>query len=67
MDTNAPAKRYKQTVSEEMRRQECEHIKKSYPDKIPLVIERHPKSKLEQIDRTKYLPYFLHTAEATRQ
>jgi len=51
----AHAKRYKEQVSEEMRKQECEHIKKSYPDKIPLIIEKHPKSKLEQIDRTKYI------------
>jgi len=43
-----------------MRKQECEHIKKSYPDKIPLIIEKHPKSKLEQIDRTKYVfVYFI--------
>jgi len=48
------AKRYKELVSEEMRKQECENIKKSYSDKIPLIIEKHPKSKLEQINVTKY-------------
>jgi len=57
----AHPKRYKEQVSEEMRKQECEHIKKSYPDKIPLIIEKHPKSKLEQIDRTKYFIFISNT------
>ncbi|KAL4441614.1 hypothetical protein ABPG74_021546 [Tetrahymena malaccensis] len=52
MDSN---KRYKDSLSEDQRKSECENIRKNYPDKIPLIIEKHPKSKLEQIDRTKFL------------
>ena len=47
--------RYKEQLSEEERKKECEKIRKEHPDKIPIIIEKHPKSKLDQIDRTKFL------------
>ena len=37
------------------RRQNCENIKAQFPDKIPIICEKDPNSKLADIDKTKYL------------
>ena len=39
----------------EERRQECNKIKNQYPDKIPIICEKDPKSKIQNIDKNKYL------------
>ena len=39
----------------EQRRQNCEKIRKQFPDKIPIICEKDPKSKIRDIDKTKYL------------
>ena len=37
------------------RRQNCEKIKQQFPDKIPIICEKDPKSNIRDIDKTKYL------------
>ena len=37
------------------RREEYNNLKLKYPDKIPLICEKDPKSKLHGIEKTKYL------------
>ena len=44
----------------EQRLNEYESIKKRYPDRIPVIVEKHENSKLDDIDKSKYLvPYDL--------
>ena len=41
-----------------MRKQECENTLKKYKDRIPVICEKDPNSKMETIQKTKYLcPY----------
>ena len=37
------------------RRQNCDKIKQQFPDKIPIICEKDPKSLINDIDKTKYL------------
>ena len=37
------------------RRQNCEKIRQQFPDKIPIICEKDPKSNIRDIDKTKYL------------
>ena len=37
------------------RRNSCEQLLSKFPDKIPIICEKDPKSKIEEIDKTKYL------------
>ena len=37
------------------RKQMSEKIIKQYPDKIPIICEKDPKSKMKKIEKTKYL------------
>lgn len=39
----------------EKRRQECQKIKNQFPEKIPIICEKDPKSKIQEIDKTKFL------------
>ena len=39
----------------QQRRQNCEKIRHQFPDKIPIICEKDPKSKIRDIDKTKYL------------
>jgi len=39
----------------EERRHSCEQLLSKFPDKIPIICEKDPKSKMEEIDKTKYL------------
>ena len=36
------------------RKGKCEKIRKQFPDKIPIICEKDPKSKIQEIDKTKY-------------
>ena len=46
---------FKQQHSFENRLKEANRIKESYPDKIPIICENSPSSKLPNINKTKYL------------
>ena len=37
------------------RKDECERVRLQFPDKIPVICEKDPKSKIQEIDKTKYL------------
>ena len=39
----------------EQRRKECEKIRTQFSEKIPIICEKDPKSKIADIDKTKYL------------
>lgn len=46
---------YKEENNFEKRRTECEKIRKSNPDRIPVVIEKNPTSQLAPLEKKKYL------------
>ena len=37
------------------RRKDCDKIRGQFPEKIPIICERDPKSNIKDIDKTKYL------------
>lgn len=37
------------------RKQESQKISEKYPDRVPIICEKDPKSKIKDIDKTKYL------------
>jgi GABA(A) receptor-associated protein len=37
------------------RRQESTKIREKYPDRIPIICEKDPRSKINDVDKTKYL------------
>ena len=39
----------------EQRRKECDKIRNQFSEKIPIICEKDPKSKITDIDKTKYL------------
>ena len=39
----------------EQRRKECDKIRNQFPEKIPIICEKDPKSNIKDIDKTKYL------------
>jgi GABA(A) receptor-associated protein len=45
----------KQNPDVHKRRFESEKIKEKYPDRIPIICERDPKSKIAETDKNKYL------------
>ncbi|KAI6178974.1 Autophagy related protein Atg8 [Aphelenchoides besseyi] len=46
---------YKEENTFEKRRAEGEKIRRKYPDRIPVIVEKAPKSKLQDLDKKKYL------------
>ena len=38
-----------------VRKLNCDKIKQQFPDKIPIICEKDPKSEINNIDKTKYL------------
>ncbi|CAG9323877.1 unnamed protein product [Blepharisma stoltei] len=49
---------YKAQNPLEKRKAECESIMKSWPDRIPIILEKDPRSQLESIQKFKFLcPY----------
>ena len=38
-----------------IRKQMSEKLKKQFPDKIPIICEKDPESKMKEIEKTKYL------------
>lgn len=46
---------FKEEKSYELRREEGERIRKKYPDRIPIIVEKAPKSRISDLDKKKYL------------
>ncbi|KAI1728564.1 autophagy protein atg8 ubiquitin like domain-containing protein [Ditylenchus destructor] len=46
---------YKEENPFEKRRAEGEKIRRKYPDRIPVIVEKAPKSRLRDLDKKKYL------------
>uniref|UniRef100_A0A7I4Y6S1 Gamma-aminobutyric acid receptor-associated protein n=1 Tax=Haemonchus contortus TaxID=6289 RepID=A0A7I4Y6S1_HAECO len=46
---------YKEENNFEKRRAEGDKIRRKYPDRIPVIVERAPKSRLRDLDKKKYL------------
>ena len=48
--------RFKKENSDvDQRKRECEKILAQFPEKIPIICEKDPKSNIKDIDKTKYL------------
>eukprot|EP00754_Rhynchopus_humris_P041211 Rhum_TRINITY_DN24811_c0_g1::Rhum_TRINITY_DN24811_c0_g1_i1::g.180235::m.180235/K08341/GABARAP, ATG8, LC3; GABA(A) receptor-associated protein len=47
--------KYKESRTLESRKMEAERILKKYPDRIPVICEKHAQSDVPDIDKTKYL------------
>ena len=45
----------KENPDAEQRRKECEKIRNQFPEKIPIICEKDPKSNVLKIDKIKYL------------
>jgi GABA(A) receptor-associated protein len=48
-------KSFRERYSEEKRTEECTRIRQKYPDRIPIVVEKHNDSNIKDIDKHKYL------------
>jgi len=46
---------YKEENPFERRKAEGEKIRKKYPDRIPVIVEKAPKSRIRDLDKKKYL------------
>ena len=46
---------YKKDTTLEYRKKECENTIKKYPQRIPIICERNPKSRLREVKKIKYL------------
>ncbi|VDK85364.1 unnamed protein product [Litomosoides sigmodontis] len=46
---------YKEENPFEKRRAEGEKIRRKYPDRIPVIVEKAPKARLHDLDKKKYL------------
>ncbi|KAK2844720.1 hypothetical protein Q5P01_011379 [Channa striata] len=46
---------YQRTVPLEVRRAEGERVRAKHPDKIPIIVERAPRSRAPELDKKKYL------------
>ena len=47
--------KFKEEKLFEKRREEGERIRKKYPDRVPIIVERAPKSRISDLDKSKYL------------
>jgi len=47
--------KFKEENSEEERKKESDSIFKKYPENIPIIVEKHPSSKLSKLSQTKFL------------
>jgi len=55
LETSAMFQVFKLEYSLERRKQESERIRLKYPDRVPVICERDPRSDIPNIDRKKYL------------
>ncbi|XP_075256954.1 gamma-aminobutyric acid receptor-associated protein-like 2 [Convolutriloba macropyga] len=47
--------RFKSEYSEEQRKSESAKIRAKYPERIPVIVEKVPRSEIDDIDKRKYL------------
>lgn len=47
--------KFKEESTEDERKRESESIFKKYPENIPVIVEKHPSSKLPRLSQTKFL------------
>ena len=47
--------KFKKEKTLEKRQLECDNVLKRHPNKIPIIVEKAPRSKINSIDKTKYL------------
>ena len=47
--------KFKKEKDVEQRKLDCEKIRNQFPEKIPIICEKDPKSNIRDIDKTKYL------------
>lgn len=52
---NTPENDFKFQYSYEQRKKEATSIKKKYPDRIPVIVEKEPHSDIVEIDKHKFL------------
>jgi len=55
LETYAMFQVFKREYSVDRRKQESERIRIKYPDRVPVICERDPRSDIPNIDRKKYL------------
>jgi GABA(A) receptor-associated protein len=48
-------KTFKQRVPFEKRKAEAQRIRAKYPDRIPVIVEKNPKSDIPDLDKNRYL------------
>ncbi|KAG8429410.1 hypothetical protein GDO86_020259 [Hymenochirus boettgeri] len=46
---------YKEDHPFEYRKKEGEKIRKKYPDRVPVIVEKAPKARVPDLDKRKYL------------
>ncbi len=46
---------YKEDNAFEKRRAEGEKIRRKYPDRVPVIVEKAPKARIGDLDKKKYL------------
>lgn len=47
--------RYKKDYTLEQRKEECEKIKNKYANRLPIICEKSPNSRLKEVKKTKFL------------
>ena len=56
--------KFKKEQDENKRKQTFKNIKQKYPDRIPIVIEKDPRTKMKDLIKTKYLiPRYSNSSE----
>merc|ERR1712227_816828 len=51
---------YKEEHPFEKRRAEGEKIRRKYPDRVPVIVEKSPKARIGDLDKKKYLSFRSH-------
>ena len=46
---------YKMMYSFDKRKNESDRVRREYPDRVPVIIEKADKSTIQQLNKTKYL------------
>ncbi|KAM3144492.1 hypothetical protein pb186bvf_003361 [Paramecium bursaria] len=55
MNSQSKKGNFKSEMSLEQRKQKTEGFKQRYPDKIPIIVEKHKKCNLKELDRVQFL------------
>ncbi len=46
---------FKKTTTLEERKLECQRVMQEHPNKVPIIVEKAPTTRIHEIDKTKYL------------